>query len=277
MAEQRRLPVWDTVIAAGRLLAVSWKTFFAILTPLLAVLASLDFALARFWSSHPQYAGSTLPARSVVMAWDLDMALLLILGALTIALWQRWRVIGPHAISFGPLSADWRDTANATLRWGALIVVFLCARFVAGIPIGRWVYRWAIDSVLVLADSTTSLLVYRTLLHLVLYSAPMLVALHVAGRLGVALWALPPHGDGTLRQAWDAGRGNGWHVALALYVVVMPLVLLQSAILLNVVHVDSRFLVLLLTDVFGLLQTVVSVAVIAAAQERLSAAAVSDR
>lgn len=271
MGVRTKLPVWATVIRACRSLAMSWKSLFAVLMPSLALLFSLDFALAGFWSSHPREPDSVFPAEPVVLLLNLDLIMLLVVGALAVALWQRRMVLGRDSITVAAITADWQDLAALVLYWAALIIIFTGSKLVASMPMGLWAVDMAGKLLGPLAGLGSHPWLYSALLKLTVDSIPLLVALHIAGRLGLAVWALPGAPPGALERAWIAGRGNGWRIAFALYLLIVPLALLESMVQVVPDQADFRLRFLLWMDVFGLLQLALTTAGIAAAHGLLAA------
>jgi len=268
----RRLPVLATVLRGWWLLARDWWILLRIIALPLAILVALDFYLAALWQrrlespayTNPEYADS---AMNHLM--NLDMALAIVLGGLIVALWHRVRLAGRQTLSLFRLLAAWRNVLALSVHWCGLVLVTLGLIWVVGSPLGRSASE-RLSKVLIKEFGLISHpALYRVLMDLILDAGPLLVALHVSGRLGLMLWSRPAGGEGALDRAWAAGDGNGWRLAAAIFLAILPIALIESALPPMLGAAVGVQYIFVRHDIANLLQLIVAVAVLAAAHAAL--------
>ena len=267
-----KLPVLGTALQGWRLVARDWWVLLRIILLPLAVLIALDLYLdARWvrWLENSDRTTSNYINSGLYMLTTWDATLALLLGGLIVALWQRTRLTGRRTLSIFELLAAWRNVAALTVLWCVLILVAIGLTSVLASPLGPWVTQ-ALDEVLIGMFGLASLpALYRILMDLILDGGPLLIALYICGRLGLMLWARPTGGAGALDRAWAAGDGNGWRLAAAIFLAVLPLTVLESALRPGTIQGGGLLGFHLWSDLSNLLQLIVAVAVIATAHDTL--------
>lgn len=268
----RRLPVLATAALGWLALLKSWSSLVRIVWLPLGILVALDFLLAGAWDealSVPILNDENYPTSGIRILTDLDTALTVLLGGLAVAVWHRVQVADRLVLSVPGMLAAWRNIAALTVYWCCLVLI----------TVGLiWVFNsvlWAPARILLerLMDAGSAMLIhpvlYGLLTELVLQPAPAILAFLIAGRLGLVLWARPAGGEGASERAWSAGQGNGWRIAVAVFLAMLPVGLLESA--LDTMYADTSFMPysFLASDVSNLLSLFVGVGVIAAAHQSL--------
>lgn len=269
----RRLPVFATALLGWRLPVRDGLVLLRVAWFPLTVLVALDVLLAEIWNRQLEGSPYTSFADMADEAYTrlvyLDMLLALVLGGFIVALWHRVRLTGRQVLSiFGLLSA-WRNIAALTVRWCGLVLITIGLMWVVSSPLGPPVSR-SLSNLLIRKYGLISYpAVYRVLMDLILGAGPMLVALYVSGRLGLMLWAQPAGGAGVLDKAWAAGDGNGWRIAAAMFLAILPVTVLESAFQPGTVGGAGMMYSFLWYDAANLLQLIAAVGVIAAAHQAL--------
>lgn len=264
----RKLPVLRTAVAGWRLPAADWSVLLRIVVPPLAVLMALDVYLDTRWErwledpagTSAEYVSSAL---YILTTWDKVLALLF--GGMIVALWHRARLTGPHLLSVFGLLAAWRNVAALTVLWCTLILITVGMTRMLSLPVGPWATHILDEVLIVRLGLNFHPILYRVLFDLILDGVPLLAALYVSGRLGLMLWARPAGGNGALDSAWIAGDGNGWRLAAAIFVAIMPVMILDSAFPPGPVLMSGPLGFHLQFDISNLLQLVIAVGVLAAA------------
>ena len=268
----RKLPVLGTAVLGWRLLAGDWSVLLRIAWLPLAVLVAIDVYLDALWNrwleaSHYaryEYATSGL---YVLTIWD--MALALLLGGLIVAQWHRARLTGRQTLSTFGLLAAWRNIAALTLHWCGLILVTIGLTRVLGLPLGPSSSQFLNKVLVKKFELISHPALYRIVMDLIQEGGPLLIALYVSGRLALMLWARPAGGEGALDRAWAAGAGNGWRIAAAIFVAILPVMIVESALPPMLGGADFLLYLFLPSDLANLLQLIAAVAVIAAAHRTL--------
>lgn len=267
----RKLPVLETAIRGWWLLAKDWSVLLRIVWLPLAVLVALDFLLAETWTKRLE----NVPYTSLTEASEetylhlMDMALALALGGFIVALWHRVRLTGPRVLSvFGLLSA-WRNIVALTVHWCSLILVTIGLTWVIGSLLGQSVSQSLSELLIKKYELISHPVVYRVLMDLILKGGPLLIALYISGRLGLVLWARPAGGAGALDRAWAAGDGNGWRIAASIFLAILPVMILESALQPGPVGGSSVFYLHLWFDLANLSFLIVAAGVISAAHRAL--------
>jgi len=268
----RRLPMLATVLQGWRLLARDWWVLLRIVALPLAVLVVLDVYLAALWNhrtagseiSNLQYAQNEL-----VALVNLDLVLALVLNGLVVAVWHRVRLTGRRRLSVFSLLAGWRNIVALAAHWCALILITIGLQRVFSSPLGLPVTNFLHWFLAEKAGLISYLTTYRVLLKLLLDGVPLFFALYVSGRLGLMLWARPRGRADALDRAWAAGAGNGWRLAAAIFLAILPIAIIESALppMLGAA-VDVQY-IFLRHDIANLLQLIAAVAVIAVAHQSL--------
>lgn len=267
-----KLSVFATVREGYRLLARDWWALLRILWLPVAILIVLDFQIAAIWQDgieNPRYGGWGYDDVGMAILIQLDDAIAILFFGLVVALWQRVRLVGDHFLSIYGLMAAWRNIVSLTVLWCCLILITV------GVT---WLFISIIPPVT--SEFVTETLVrkfglidhprlYRILFDLILHGGPLFVALHVVGRLGLMLWARPTGGDGALDRAWNAGDGNGWRIAAAIFLAILPVTMLESALQPGTVGGLGTTHFHLWSDAANLLQLIAAAGAFAAAHQAL--------
>ncbi len=268
----RKLPVLRTALKGWRLLAQDWSVLLRIVVLPLGVLMAFDLYLGGIWEqwlevSHYVRYEYTTSGPYVLVIWGMVLALLL--GGLIVALWHRARLTDRRTLSIFGLLAGWRNIVALTVHWCALILVTIGLTRVLGSPLGPSSSQF-LNKVLVTKFGLASQpALYRIVMDLIQEGGPLLIALYISGRLGLMLWARPAGGTGALDRAWAAGAGNGWRLAVAIFLAILPVTMLESALQPGTVGGVGVMYVFLWSDLSNLLRLIVAVAVIAAAHGTL--------
>lgn len=229
----RKLPVVTTVLRAYPLLARDWWILLRIVPLPFAVLLALDYRLAGLVQGHwtdAAYTGMEYASDASYNLIILHQTLAFFVGAFIVALWHRVRVGGRQVLSvFGFLSA-WRNIASLTLHWSALILIAVGIRWVAGSPLGSSAQEFAKDLLIRKLDLASDPVLYRIAMDLLLGAGPLLVSFYISGRLALMLWARPAGGKEALENAWSAGIGNGWRISAAIFIAILPVMIIDSGL-----------------------------------------------
>lgn len=221
-----------TAFQGWRLLARDWLILLRIAWLPLGVVVALDFHIAGIWVrqlENPSFTDVDYATSGIKILTDFDMGLALLFGGFMVALWHRVQVSGRQVLSIFGLLAAWRNIAALTVHWCGLILI----------TIGL---MWVFNSVLAapgkillerLMNEGSALLIYPVLYgilaELILQPGPALAAFYISGRLGLMLWARPAGGKGAVEGSWAAGNGNGWRIAAAIFMAILPVILLEVA------------------------------------------------
>jgi hypothetical protein len=267
-----RLPVLGTAVLGWRLLAGDWSVLLRIAVPPLAVLGAIDVYLDASWErwlENSDRTSSEYVTSGLYMLTTWDMVLALILGGLIAALWHRVRLTGRRTLSIFGLLAAWRNIVALTVHWCALILVTIGLTRMISVLVGPWATRFLDEALIGRLGLISHLAIYDILMDLLLDGGPLLIALYISGRLGLMLWARPAGGEGVLDRAWAAGDGNGWRIAAAIFVAILPVKMLASVLQPGPIQGGGLLGFHLWFDLSNLLQLIVAVAVIAAADRTL--------
>lgn len=268
----RRLPVLATALHGWRLLAGDGSILLRIIVLPLGVLVALDLYLAGIWKRQLESlptANLQYTTSGIIGLITLDMVLALVLGGLIVALWHRARLTGRQTLSILGLLSAWRNIVALTVHWCALILVTIGMTRVLGSPLGQPVTNFLNWILIERAGLISYPAVYRVLMGLILDGGPLFIALYVSGRLGLMLWARPAGGAGALDRAWAAGDGNGWRIAAAIFLAILPVTILESALQPGTAGGLGMTYILFWSDLANLLQLIAAAAVIGAAHQIL--------
>lgn len=262
-----KLSVLAAALEGYRILARGWWALLRIVWLPMGILVVLDFWLADRW--HEQIEGTAF-ARweydsdiGVLIQFDGVLAILLI-GLIT-ALWHRASVAGPKFLSIFGMLAAWKNVAALTTLWCCLIVITVSLSwfFASMIPVPTT--EFVTELLLRKFGLESDPRLFRVLSDLILKGGPLLVALHISGRLGLMLWSRPTGGIDPLDRAWAVGRGNGWRIAAAIFLATVPVSITGSALMPLPDEIDGLLYFVLWPDIADLVQTLVGVSVLSAA------------
>lgn len=262
-----KLSVLTTAGEGYRLLGRDWWALLRILWLPVAILIVLDFQIAAIW--HEQIEGMAVARweydREINALIQLDAVLAIPLIGLIAALWHRARVAGSKFLSIFGMLAAWKNIAALTTLWCCLIIitVSLSLFFASMIPIPTT--EFVTELLLRKFGLESNPRLYRVLSDLILRGGPLLVALHISGRLGLMLWSRPAGGIGALDRAWTVGRGNGWRIAAAIFLATVPVSLAGSALMPLPDEINTLLYFVLWPDIADLAQMLIAVGVLSAA------------
>lgn len=269
----RKLPVFETAIRGWWLLAKDWSVLLRIVWLPVGIIVALDFLFTTITDGgsgiSPPYAGPDYRLYGMDIAINVDFALAIILGGLIVALWQRVQLTGQRDLSIFGLLAAWRNIGTLTTYWCGLILIVegLQWLFSASFMLSSKVFlnRMLAQN----AGLVDYPVLYRVLADLIEQGIPLLLALYIAGRLGLMLWARPAGGEGVLDRAWAAGAGNSWRIAAVIFVAIVPVMIFASARRLGPNEAESLSHFYLSFDLANLPLLIVAAGVISAAHRAL--------
>lgn len=267
MTAPKKLPVWDTVVGGLRLLAADWRSLLAIISLPLALLVAADLWLARIWERYLE--SQMIAANPMDGPITADAALLVAVGGITMALWQRVRLVGPGYLSVFGLLAAWRNILTLALHWGSLIIVFAGVKLIVASAIGTPIADFLNWLMLERFDLMDWPMLFGLVFDLSSSAVFMLPALYITGRLALMLWALPADAPNGLDRAWAAGRGNGWRLAMAIFVATLPVQIGASLAHAGFTDFDMSLALFLRWDIPAFLELLVGLGVVAAAHQYL--------
>jgi hypothetical protein len=264
--------VFGTAVQGWRVLVADWSVLLRIAWLPLGVIVALDFYLGALFTRQfegPAYTNLDYADRAMTNLINLDMVVALFLGGLIVALWHRARLTGRQTLSMFRLLAAWRNVAALAVLWCSLILINVGLTWVVGSPLGPSTTEFLNETLIKKFGLISYPTIYRVLMDVILDGGPLLIAFHISGRLGLMLWARPAGGEGALDRAWAAGDGNGWRIAAAIFVAILPVMIVASALPPMLGGADFMLYLFLPSDLSNLLQLIVAAGVIAVAHETL--------
>lgn len=225
MTTAGKLPVWKTVFASWRYLAMQWRTVL----PLAALLLLAGPALVLWLPVESQIVG-LFPAAPYVQMFLLD-----ILSSLPFFMLAAIALVSLHrAILTGSTPPGRRNPfrlGRREARYFLFVVAMQAAYDGFEFAIMRatdWVIT-ALLYLLLIADDFGPTVQMMLLPAVYVLAIPIIaIIVYVPFRLSLALPAIAIDRDHVLSHAWKIGRGNGWRLVAVVLIALLPVLVIVT-------------------------------------------------